>query len=191
MMFSVLPISLFFVISCNIFSPDDGEPDEDLNHFTATVNGIPFWGAPQADVTDISGNGDTLLTFSGLHPDSLAPPYLQSLIFSVPTDNSSTSFDPVRRVNEAFGFRIGGFMVEVDGDVIIAQYLAVSSPTNQLTIRRMNPGTEDEYIEGEFDVTYALDPVYESDPPDPNRRLPDSLRVTNGSFRIQVPLLRE
>ena len=70
---------------------------------------------------------------------------------------------------------------EIDGDAILARYYADESEPGTLDIEAYEPTTG--AISGSFFGTYV---VAERERNDPDRRLPDTLRVTEGRFRAVV-----
>ena len=77
---------------------------------------------------------------------------------------------------------VGGRYSERDGDAPIAQYFPIESDIDRLVIHR---GSSEfgPFIFGEFSMVVVVDDNI-SDFGRRNRRLPDTLRITNGQFRI-------
>ena len=85
----------------------------------------------------------------------------------------------------------GGFFSENDYDVTISSYSATDdSSVNRLTITKYDSTTG--VLEGTFRTTVVVDSAERvSEPGEPPRRRPDTLRFTDGEFRVKTRDLRD
>jgi len=81
---------------------------------------------------------------------------------------------------------LGSSYYEKDGDVIISSYHATDDTSaNQFTITSYDSATG--MMEGSFRTTVVVDSSErETEPGEPPRRRPDTLRFTDAEFRVRV-----
>ena len=80
----------------------------------------------------------------------------------------------------------GASYYEIDGDALIPSYHATDDPsTSQLTITSYDATAG--IMTGTFRTTVVVDSAQRvSEPVEPPRRRPDTLRFTDGTFRLKV-----
>lgn len=146
--------------------------------FEATLNGEPW----SAMLHQAGLNAEGRLTVGGQTHDG--PGFWQeSLSFSVPFRGAGT-YDAVWGERE--GGIYGGLYAEADGDALLARYFPLPDPdTNFITITRYEFATG--LVEGHFRTTFVVSPDTRVDEPgEPPRQRPDTLRFTDGRFRLVV-----
>jgi hypothetical protein len=173
--------------SCGLTgSSEKKKAKSDSTFFLATLNGEEVWsGKPNATFSK-QGRFDWLALFA----DSMYNPglYKEQLSFHTPFQrNGEYSMVEVNRELDDGRSRISGASFYVnEGDVLLSTY----SPTddtldNQLMITSYDTTTG--IMEGTFRTTVVVDSAdRESEPGEPPRHRPDTLRFTNGEFRVEV-----
>jgi len=157
----------------------------DSTYFRVTLNGEETWdGVGVAGFTGISGL-DWLQIRGGPGREENRL-YMENLNISVPYQGEkSYSLTRVLR-DSSQNLTSGTSYYEKEGDVTIAGYFATDdSFANQLTITEYD--TTAGIMEGTFRTTVVVDSAdRESEPGQPARRRPDTLRFTDGEFRVEV-----
>lgn len=162
--------------------------ERDSTYFRATLNGGEKWSAdPRGVFVDNGGEFDPMLSISGdtVHQNKF--PYTEELIIFV-NSKGERNYDITRTKHEIDGNPLitGSDYCESDGDVILTHYLPTGdSSANQLTITSYD--TTSGMMEGTFRTTVVVtEEDVEPEPGEPPRRRPDTLRFTNGTFRVEV-----
>ena len=177
----ILLLFVFLSTSCGLF--DSGEPDEPEfeNEFWFELNEEPFWGEPYALIFPTSA--DSALDFFGARLNSSDVPYLQKLSFRVILEEGQSTYSVLRELQSTPPMQlVGGFFSELDGDAPIAQYIPIVSDLNRLEINR---GSSEfgPIVFGEFSLAAVVEENV-TEFGQRNRSLPDTLRITNGRFRV-------
>jgi len=104
-----------------------------------------------------------------------------SLLFGILYDGPKT-YSIIRGPRDTYG----AHYLELNGDVRIAEYFPTGdSSSNRLTITSFDSTTG--IMEGTFRTTLVVtEEDEESEPGEPARRRPDTLRFTDGEFRVKV-----
>ena len=183
------PILILCLAGCGLTDDPPVDPPanpvtDDTVVFTARLNGNPWIAeAPRAS---LSRGAD--LTVLAVDPDETRYPYEQGLFFIVPIEgvgsyslNRSTRMDNPGTPEEVFHL-YGAILQEAYGDQVNSEYHATQDPANRLVVTRYD-GVNG-YVEGTFAATLVVDLSSES------RELPDTLRFTDGRFRVRVEDLR-
>ncbi len=178
---STLPLG-----SCGFAEHGDNEETQvDSTYFRATLNGEENWRGEGRAILARSGDfrwltvvGDTLHEQNYPHNESLQ----LSVAYRGPREYSL-----VRMMRSREPRLISGTSYfESDGDVTIASYHSTDDTSaNQLTIASYDSTTG--LMEGTFRTTVVVDSADRvSEPGEPPRRRPDTLRFTDGEFRVTV-----
>jgi len=183
---------LLLLGSCGLMGNGEEEKTKaDSTYFQATLNGEETWsGRPDASFSD-QGRVDWLVVFG----DSVyeGQSYKEGLGFSLPYEGSKAYSAVNREVEiEKNRTRMAGVSFSVkDWDVILSRYHATDdSSSNQLMITEYD--TTSGIMEGTFRTTVVVDSAdREPEPGEPPRLRPDTLRFTDGEFRVKVRDLRD
>lgn len=182
---------LFLLGSCGLTGNGEEEAAKaDSTYFRATLNGEETWdGSGVAGFSRISGL-DWLQIRGGpeLEQDRL---YREVLGFSVSYEGEG-EYSLVRVLRDSAQYLMSGSSYyELDGDVTIAGYFATDdSSANHLTIT--NYDTTTGIMQGTFRTTVVVDSADRaSEPGQTPRRRPDTLRFTDGEFRVKTRNLRD
>ena len=168
------------------------ETQTDSNYFRAAPNGEETWSGNPDAVFSEQARFNSWLVISA---DSTyqSRPYRERLGFSISfhgTDEyplAETEYE----VDEV-GVRIAGASFsENDGDVLISNYHATdNSLVNRMMITSYDSTTG--IMEGAFRTTVVVDSSERAfEPGEPPRRQPDTLRSTDGEFRVRMRDLRD
>ena len=170
--------------SCGLFENNQENDLTFVDVFSFNLNGEAFFGEPRA-VTTTTDQFDQLV-FSGVRLDSTKVPYgpyLQRLVIGAILEDGRRQYPIIRSFQQEPPYLAeGGFISERDGDAPIAQYNPIDSELNRLVIQKAD-SEFGPYIFGEFE-TIAVVEENVSEFGHRNRRLPDTLHITNGRFRI-------
>lgn len=181
--------------SCGIVESEEGakESTSDSTYFRATLNGEEEWsGEPDAAFSQ-QGRIERWLSISADSVDEKNFPRTENLGFAVPFQNvgnyslSPTEYD----ISEGWTRTSGANFYESDGDALLASYNATNDTSaNQLTITEYDSTAM--VMKGTFRTTVVVDSAdREDEPGEPARRRPDTLRFTDGEFRVELRDLRE
>ncbi len=207
---ALLLTGLLTLLGCGLFGSDDdngGEEEPPLIEtlFAVQVNG-KSWGTGSGSISlSCRGEASLWLGLVGAHVVEQTWPYYEAVEISTPYEGLGT-YSLVRTLqNERQSLYSGTHYTEQDGDVAIARYNATEDPeANQLTITRYDPdggSTESarDYVrdkplfktagivEGTFRTTVVVRPEdAKAEPGEMRRRQPDTLRFTEGRFRVGV-----
>ena len=163
---------LLFISSCGLL---DGKTKEEKidEYFRAELNGkaVEF-----DDQLAIKGSrSPDWLGVSGFKPDSMRYPYVLKISFSHNYVETRTEYNVVRDSTDFSG----ASFTELDGDVIIARYNVIEDENNRLEILSDTLDSGKVVLVGSFAmkvVVYGGNNQY--------RQYPDTVVVTNGTFRI-------
>lgn len=171
----VLLASLFVTLGCNFIGNESTKGDPET-HFIATLNGERWVADVQPTVINRANRFDIV----GIR-NSETSFWNEQLAFSLPFRGTG-SYSVVW--GERQGDLYGGLFFEADGDARVATYYPQSdSSDNYLTVTRYDPETG--VMEGRFRTTLVVSPDDQmTEPGEPERRRADTLRFTDGSFRI-------
>ena len=176
--------------SCGL--SENKETQTDSNYFRAAPNGEETWSNnPDAVFSEQARCDSWLVIFADSTYQSR--PYRERLGFSI--SFHGTDEYPLAETEyevDKVGVRIAGASFsENDGDVLISNYHATdNSLVNQMMITSYDSTTG--IMEGAFRTTVVVDSserVFE--PGEPPRRQPDTLRFTDGEFRVKMRDLRD
>jgi hypothetical protein len=194
-----LPRLLLITLTCTLLwgcgiVENDGDSDEsaaDSTFFRATLNGEEGWSGDSDAAFSKQGKLDWLTVFA----DSMyeGQYYRERLSLSLPFEGRGVypMVENEYRINNDYTRTSGVFFSTNDGDVALTRYRPVSdSSVNQLSIANYDSTTD--VMTGTFRTTVVI--VEEDQEPEtgePPRRRPDTLRFTDGEFRVKVRDLRE
>jgi len=172
--------------SCGLAGSDDGgEPQVDSTYFRATLNGEEVWSGEGRAIMAKSGGFDWLtIVGDTLHEQHY--PYTESLQLPV-AYRGPRNYSLMRVIrNREAQLTSGTSYFEVDGDVLISSYHSTDDTSaNQLTITSYDSTAG--VMTGTFRTTVVVDSAQRvSEPGEPPRRRPDTLRFTDGEFRVEV-----
>lgn len=171
------------LIGCGMLGDEPAEPEVDT-YFTAQLNGESWRGYQKFW---LSSNTSRLkkgkyFSIGTARLDSTTYPYYQDMrLFVKPLITDHRAF-PIKGYdyNPAKGFVRGGYFLEMDGDAIIARYEATADTSNYVRVTGYDSTTG--IAEGTFAVTFAAGEDYRGRP---RSRYPDTLRFTEGRFRVR------
>ena len=172
--------------SCGLTGNGEEEKSNaDSTYFRSTLNGKEAWGATDIRAVFSDNAGSRSLTLAGDTSHEEYAPYTEQLGFGVRFRGTDT-YSLLRNGGEVAYF-------ESDGDALIASYHPSESTdpsAHQLTITSYDSTTG--VLEGTFRTTVVVDSAERvSEPGEPPRRRPDTLRFTDGEFRVKVRDLRD
>jgi hypothetical protein len=155
--------------------------------FRATVNGVPFEGSFEEgsgflESTAIlqSRSGKELLQiYSGAFDENTFP-YLKSILFNIRYDSVTTTYQVNNVYDDDIENNTGSIAFEQDWDGLIAVYFGID-PDETMTLIKEELETGEVIVRGEFKMTMVVDPNYKNST---LRRLPDTLHVENGEYRL-------
>ena len=173
--------------SCGLIGNEETQADS--NYFRATLNGDEVWTAGGTTKTNrlFDANGFEWLTLRVAHFPGPATRYAyrETLEFRV-TFRGTGMYSLVEGTPEGAYEETGSVYREGEGDVIFTRYHPTEdSSANQLTITSYDSTTG--IMTGTFHTTLVItEDDEESEPGEPPRRQPDTLRFTDGEFRVKV-----
>lgn len=193
-------IILLLLAGCGLLSSNNEDADTELPDwflFSAEINGEEFFGTPSvsglrtahAGFTKM-GNFDWLNIF-GTEYDEEFYPYNQHIGFALIYDEETEIYSTKNVYIEEIARSTRGFYSESDGDASISSYEEIEDGEGYITVDIMeleNPvtipfgnGTETFHkkISGTFEMT-----VVRKSNPNPSTRQPDTLRITNGKYKL-------
>ena len=176
-MSALLATLLLVTAGCGLLD-NELPPQDPETFFTATLNGEP-WSA----IAQLSGiNIENRLGIGGTR-FSQTSYWNEKMSFSLPFRGAGT-YSLVWGQRE--GDLYGGLYTESDGDANLATYYPQpDSATNYVRITSYDPDTG--IMEGRFRTTVVVSPEDRLDEPgEPPRRRADTLRFTDGSFRVVI-----
>lgn len=176
---------LLLLGSCGLVDGDGGGTTKsDSTFFRAMLNGKETWSGEEIRAFFSDGvKSNRWLTISAdtIHKQNY--PYTESLVF-VAIFKEENTYSLVETQHD--WDETGSSYYESDGDVSIASYHPDGdTSTNRLKITRYDSTTG--IMEGTFRTTVVVDSADRApEPGQPPRRRPDTLRFTDGEFRVQV-----
>ena len=180
---STLLVVAILGVSCGCsFISNDADSSAPETAFTATLNGESWSAVAQPG----SINRANVLTIVGRNFSSDSY-WRESLAISVLFRGTGLySLARQERGDDLYG----GSYFEADADVLLATYIPQpDSATNYVRVTSYDPNTG--IMEGRFRTTVVVSPEDRLDEPgEPPRRRADTLRFTDGSFRVVVDDLR-
>jgi hypothetical protein len=173
--------------SCGLVG--DGDSKAKDTYFRAALNGKKWSGNPDAVFSEQGRFNKWLALFA----DSLYESGYRERL-SIHTPFRGVREYNLSEKNYTVGGNLltgGGFFSENDYDVTISSYSATDdSSVNRLTITKYDSTTG--VLEGTFRTTVVVDSAERvSEPGEPPRRRPDTLRFTDGEFRVKTRDLRD
>lgn len=177
---------LLLLGSCGLMgSGEEEKANADSTYFRVTLNGEETWDASgTAGFSRIMGL-DWLQVRGGVD-DEGDELYWEGLGLSVAYDGEG-EYSLARVLRDSTQkLTSGASYAEWNGDVPIAEYYSMDDTVdNQLTITNYDSARG--IIEGTFRTTVVVDSAdRESEPGERSRRRPDTLRFTDGEFRVEV-----
>ena len=176
---------------CALMGNDDNDESEDVgSYFRATLNGEEAWsGVPDAG---LSQHGEYVLL--SVFSDSVYHDYHRERLSLEVLFEGPGEYSLVPRTYELYEGGIlfsGAFFHESDWDALLAGYHATeNAAANHLTIASYDSATG--ILTGSFRATVVVDEDDRVDEPgEPPRRRPDTLRFTDGTFRVRVRDIRQ
>ena len=192
--YPLLPVLLSAALllgACTLAGNDDGGESEDVEaYFRATLNGEEAWsGVPDAG---LSQHGEYVLL--SIFSDSVYHDYHRERLSLEVLFEGPGEYSLVPRTYEPYEGGIlfsGAFFHESDWDALLAGYRATEdAPVNHLTITSYDSTTG--ILTGSFRATVVVNEDDRVDEPgEPPRRRPDTLRFTDGTFRVKVRDIRQ
>lgn len=179
---------------CNFLDSSNDEPkeeDEPENEYTFKINGEE-WPAvsPEAEKKVESGQAEDV--FSIVFTQSVLEEihYIQKFTLTIPFDGEGTySLNPhERETSNGRSREYGGRIYALDHDVTISFHDPIPDSTNQVTITRYDE--ENQVIEGTWQGSFARRD-YERDEFEHLYRLPDTVHVTDGEFKLYYEDFRD
>jgi len=168
--------------SCGLTGDDDFKAND--TYFRATLNGGEMWVGDEIRATFSGGkksNQWLTITADTVHKQHY--PYTERLVVVAIFEGVRTY--PLTEIEHEWD-ETGSAYYENDGDVLIASYHPTEDAlANRLTITSYDSTTG--ALEGTFRTTVVVDSAERvSEPGEPARRRPDTLRFTDGEFRVKV-----
>jgi len=173
--------------SCGLAGNDENgrKTQVDSTYFRTTLNGEEAWSAGGTKGNYLfSEEGYTWLSISGgYRPESNTKYSYTEILELLVIFRGTGTYALVEDRPEGTNNVVGSEFRETGGDVIYHTYSPIDdSLTNQLTITSYDSTTS--LIEGTFHTTVVVDSAPE--PGEPSQRRPDTLRFTDGEFRVNV-----
>jgi hypothetical protein len=174
---------IFFLLfsGCDLFNSGEEFEEPSFEYITATINGKdvvtkePRGGIFNYAVLD---DGKVLQVNGYVQENKMAPHLFYVVAFQIIYSDSVSHYSVIP-TGEAF--YSGGRITEWDYDVMTGRYFAFDDgEEHEITVFRDQTPEGREYLYGEFSYTVAVaEPSHH-----PLRQLPDTVRVTNGKYRI-------
>lgn len=172
-----LSFIVYLFVSCGIL--EHKQKTDETQYVKAKLNDIDW-------ISEVRGvyreQGDTLLVMISAektHPNRW--PYWEDLYLSILVQNGRTSYILENPSGDEVFFTSRGFYSEMDDDVIIASYQLKPSIMHTASITIADVGKNRKIAEGSFNVTFMVLNDYRDRP---DRLQEDTLRFTNGTFRV-------
>lgn len=180
-------VGSFLLGSCGLVgSGGEKRSKKDSIYFHTVLNSGDTWTSePKAGFAEVAGFA-RWLTISGDTVNSKNY-YTESLSLVVPFRGEG-KYPLIEIEHQAWGGTrsSGASFYESDGDALVASYSPTSDSTlNWIIIKDYDSTTG--VLEGTFRTTLVVDSSERvSEPGEPPRRRPDTLRFTDGEFRVKV-----
>ncbi len=173
-----------FIGGCGLFGAEEEEVERCETCFVSAYINDHSWQSQDVkggQLPVLSGDERTLFDFCGVAREDV---YREHLCIAWLEDNAPTGNKNIAFIQED-GYSHGGRFDELDWDVIISSYDATADSTaNILNVESWDE--ERRIAEGSFEMllTYkgTQDPLYGPS----MRRYPDTLRITDGRFRVEM-----
>ena len=170
--------------SCGLFGSEEEAEQESSGYFTALLNGEPWRGEARGGI-----NEGSWLTISAKQYDSLR--YWAESIGFLLYFQGEGAYPLASHSHPSTMRTFGALYAEADDDALIAAYYPTDSAANRMTLVRFD--STEGVVEGTFEVTLVVDPddretepLPPGVPPPMERRRPDTLRFTNGTFYVEI-----
>ena len=182
----VLLISTLLLGSCGLLSSDGSsntETQANSTYLRATLNGEEAWSGENERAFFVENGDNRWLTIAADTVSEQQYPYTESLTF-VAIFRGTGTYSLVEVEHE--WDETGTSYYEIDGDALISSYHATDdTSSNQLTITSYDSTAS--IMTGTFRTTVVVDSAQRvSEPGEPPRHRPDTLRFTDGTFRLKV-----
>jgi len=181
---------VLMISGCSVF---ETEPEmsalitpEPFGYFTAEING-ELWEGDYPDGGFVYIEEDTLLQVFSDRIDSLRFPYMDEMTFSYfYTESMDGSQQSVIRTPTIHKRASGGFYSEADGDAVIAYYLPIEDSLNAFTVQ-IEQDEKGAYVAtGTFEMKVVVESYYDTPHNNQYRQQPDTLRITNGAYKVKL-----
>jgi hypothetical protein len=183
----IVTISIISLITfgCGVTdTPPEVQKQESENLVEALVNGEP-WKATYSYASFNVFEDDTLIFLSAHQEDSIKIPYAEIITFSYFQSFKDSTYSTIRRVSD-YEQGIGVIYNEADGDANIGTYYPIQDSLDGLTLSISKDSAGNRFIEGAFETKVVVDPAYDRDIDQDRRRRPDTVRITNGYYRVEL-----
>lgn len=181
---NLFPLLIISFISCGITKSELETPDIE-QYFKAEINGNAWVATTPPRGGLVMREGDSTITIGGEREWSENSFFHDLIVFSVIYDESKNNYPVERRQVKEFN-AVGMLFIEEDYDVFITSYSPISDSTNFLSLNLSN---ENDYTiaEGEFSAVFVIEESYINNPySQENRQYPDTIKVTNGQYRVLI-----
>ena len=179
-------VSCLLFTSCDVFLNENVQINDGF--FEALVNGEAFSGVPDARLR-LSDDNERL-SFGATQGDGPTSEYRSNFSFASDFILNQESYPVEWRIDEQTTLVTGMLFFEGLSDVIVTINRGTASPMNRLTVRFDSTDAEQIFLEGEFEGLFIVDSRALTQISHTHRRHQDTLRVTNGRFRIPLEDVR-
>lgn len=175
-------VLILLLSGCNLFDSGKKETEPEFEqYFNAEINGSIYKGTPNAFLSNLGGL--PWLNLFAMQYDSTKWPYAERIGFSIHFNSEKSKYGVIRKQEEN-GRSSGGYFTERDGDAIIARYEPIPDSVDTLTIQIGKDEEGRRFVTGTFAMTVVVDPGYDDEHNNRYRQQPDTVRITNGEFRV-------
>ena len=184
----ILPLCLILLAGCNVLGlsdDDETEEDEPENEYSFKVNGEE-WPAVSAEAEKMTRAVFPFENYFGItfSQEELAEIYyIQNFSLRVPFEGEGTYSLDTYEGEDPSGSLLyyGGIIVGSDYDVTISYHDPIPDSTNKVTITQYDEARK--VVEGTWQGSFARRD-YERDEFEHLYRLPDTVHVTDGEFKL-------
>jgi hypothetical protein len=172
---------LFLLFSgCDLFNSGEEIEEPSFEYFTATLNGKDIKAEPRGGLHNALEGEKFLQIIGFIQENDKSPNLFYDVHFRIIYTDSTTHYSVFSGENPFHG---GGRITEWDYDVMTGRYFAFDDgEEHEITVYRDQTPEGREYLYGEFSYTVAVaEPSHH-----PLRQLPDTVRVTNGKYRVYL-----
>ena len=178
-------IQFLLFTSCEVIGPNQEKlPAIDNGYMIGDIQGDK-WSAEYISALFVTFDQDTLISIEVHSFDSLLFPYNEGFVFSYFYDPKINLYSTQRKT-DIHERRTGGFYMENDGDVVLSRYYPIADSLDKFTLTVSKDSIGARYAEGIFEMTVVVDPAYDRDIDQDRRRRPDTVRITNGYYRVEL-----